>query len=285
MSSSSILITGSSGFIGQSFQKKYKEFYRIQRFSSQKNSIGSINFEKIDTVLHCAALVHQKEKHSFERYQEINTKYPVKLAKKAKEFGVKQFVFLSTIAVFDETLESIDENSIVNPITYYGKSKLDAEKQLLYLRDEQFKVSIIRPPMVYGRNAPGNISSLVRLVRYLPVIPLGGINNKRSFAYIDNLLHLINEVIIQRKDGVFFASDDKTINTSYLIKQIANGLNKKIILISLPLFESLIKNILPKLHQRIYCSLVVDNKNSKKALSLENPVSVEEGIWRMLRND
>ena len=99
------------------------------------------------------------------------------------------------------------------------------------------------------------------------------------------LLHLINEVIIQRKDGVFFASDDKTINTSYLIKQIANGLNKKIILIRLPLFEGLVKKILPKLHQRIYCSLVVDNKNSKKALSLENPVSVEEGIWRMLRND
>jgi nucleoside-diphosphate-sugar epimerase len=281
----SLLITGGSGFIGSSFIKKYKEKYNIHTFSLQNSLIINLNLGQIETILHCAALVHQKKKYSYEKYYNINTDYPVKLARLAKNNGVKQFVFISSIAIYGEDKERLDENSIFNPITHYGKSKLDAEKQLLDLKDEQFKVSIIRPPMVYGRNAPGSISSLVRLVRYLPVIPLGGINNKRSFAYIDNLLHLINEVIIQQKDGVFFASDDKAINTSYLIKQIANGLNKKIILISLPLFESLIKNILPKLHQRIYCSLVVDNKNSKKALSLVNPVSVEEGIWRMLRND
>jgi nucleoside-diphosphate-sugar epimerase len=280
-----ILVTGSSGFIGSSFVQNYNAVYNISTFSLQSNRIENIDLKNIDIILHCAALVHKKKEHSFEKYHEINTLYPVELAKIAKAGGVKQFVFISTIAVFDESLEFINENSNLSPLNFYGKSKLDAEKKLIDLRDDNFKVSIIRAPMVYGRNAPGNIATLISLVKYFPIIPLGKINNKRSFVYIDNLCYLLNEVITQEKDGCFFAADDESISTSYLINQIAIGLNKRVLLIRIPFFECLIKKIFPKLHKRLFSSLVVDNKNSKKALSLENPVSVEEGIWRMLRND
>ena len=277
-----ILITGSSGFIGSSFINNYHTIHDIDTFSLLNDSIHDIIFNNTDVVLHCAALVHQKKEHSSHKYEEINTKYPFDLAKEAKKNGVKQFVFISTIAVFGDKIEKIDEKSKFRPVTPYGKSKLDAEKQLLKLKDKNFMVSIIRPPMVYGKEAPGNIAFLKKLVRWVPIIPLGEINNKRSFVYIENLCHLLNQVIIQEKSGIFFASDDKAISTSNLIKLIANSMGKKTYIFKSFLFESLLKVFIPSFHRRLFMSLEVDSRITKESLSLINPVSIEDGIRRMV---
>lgn len=202
-----LLITGSS-FINQ-----YKNKYEFEKFSLLNQKIEDIKFDNINVILHCAALVHQKVEHSYEKYYEINVIYPVKLAKLAKQNGIKQFVFISTIAVYGEDEEKLNENTICNPISHYGKSKLEAEKQLLELNDENFVVSIIRPPMIYGNNAPGNIDSLVKLVKKVPILPLSNIQNKRTFISIENLCYIINEVILQKKSGIFLASDDESLST------------------------------------------------------------------------
>ena len=123
-----ILITGSNGYLASNFLNQYKKVYDFEKFSLLKQKIEDINFNNIDIVLHCAALVHQKEEHSYEKYYETNVEYPVKLAKLAKQNRVKQFVFISTIAVYGEEKEKLDENTICNPVTFYGKSKLEAEK-------------------------------------------------------------------------------------------------------------------------------------------------------------
>jgi len=223
-----LLVTGSNGYIGGSFINQYKNKYLFESFSLLKQKIEEISFDGIDAVVHCAALVHQKvEYYPYEKYYEINVEYPVKLAKLAKKNGVKQFVFISTIAVYGQDKEILDENSTCNPITPYGKSKLEAEKELLELNSEDFMISIIRPPIVYGKDAPGNIDSLVKLVKKVPTVPLGGIENKRSFISIQNLCHLINEVLVQRKSGIFLACDDEPLSTSRLIELIAKNLDKK----------------------------------------------------------
>ena len=198
-----ILITGSNGYVGSSFINQYKNKYSFVKFSLLNQNIENINFDNINIILHCAALVHQKVEHPYEKYHEINVEYPVKLAKLAKQNGVKQFIFISTIAVYGEEKEKLDENTICNPIKPYGKSKLEAEKQLLQLNDNNFVVSIIRPPMIYGKNAPGNIDSLVKLVKNLSIIPLGKIENKRSFISIQNLLHILDEIITQKNKEYF----------------------------------------------------------------------------------
>ena len=244
-----------------------------------------INFDSVDIVLHCAALVHQKIEHSYEKYHEINVEYPLKLAKLAKENGVKQFVFISTIAVYGEDEEKLDENTVCNPITPYGDSKLEAEIELLKLNDDNFVVSIIRPPMIYGKNAPGNIDSLVKLVKKLSIIPLGGIENKRGFISIQNLCHMIDEIITQQKLGIFLASDDEPLSTSNLIELIAKNLNKKVYLIKIPFFESLLKLVKPSFHKRLYGSLEVDNSITKENLNLKNPYSVEDGIKLMINGE
>jgi UDP-glucose 4-epimerase len=237
----------------------------------------------MDIILHCAALVHQKVEHSYEKYHEINVDYPLELAKLAKQNGVKQFVFISTIAVYGEGIEKLDENADYNPITHYGKSKLEAEKQLLQLSDDSFIVSIIRPPMIYGKNAPGNIDSLVKLVKKLPILPFGKIDNKRSFISIQNLCYIIDEIIMQQKSGIFLASDDEPLSTSKLIELIAKNLDKKIYLIKIPFFESLLKLVKPSFHKRLYGSLEVDNTLTKEKLNLKNPYSVEDGIRLMIK--
>lgn len=280
-----ILVTGSNGYLGNSFINQYKNKYKFENFSLLTQKLEDINFDSVDIVLHCAALVHQKIEHSYEKYHEINVEYPLKLAKLAKENGVKQFVFISTIAVYGEDEEKLDENTICNPITPYGKSKLEAEKELLKLSDDSFVVSIVRAPMVYGKDAPGNIDSLIKLVKKLPIIPLGGIENKRSFISIQNLCHMIDEVIIQQKAGIFLASDDEPLSTLKLIKLIAKNLDKKIYLIKIPFFESLLKILKPSFHKRLYGSLEIDNTITKEKLNLKNPYSVEEGIGMMIKGD
>jgi len=199
-----ILITGSSGYVGSSFINTFKEKYNFVNFSLLHDNIDELQIEDIDTVLHCAALVHQKTVYDYEKYDDVNVKYPVTLAKKAKEAGVKQFIFISTIAVYGEGNETIDENTECNPLTPYGKSKLVAERELEELSDQNFIVSIIRPPMVYGKDAPGNIASLIRLVKKVSILPFGKIDNERSFVSIDNLIYLIFDKLIYLILDCFF---------------------------------------------------------------------------------
>lgn len=280
-----LLVTGSSGYLGSSFIKQYQDKYQFDTFSLLAQKIEDINFNGVDVVLHCAALVHQKVESSYKKYHEINVEYPVKLAKLAKQNNVKQFVFISTIAVYGEELETLDENTTNKPITSYGKSKLEAEKQLLELNDDTFIVSIIRPPMVYGKDAPGNIESLVKLVKKVPIIPLGRINNKRSFVFVGNLCYLVDTVIEQEKSGVFLASDDEPISTTRLIELIAKEINKKVYLIKIPFFEALLKLFKPSFHKRLYGTLEVDNTLTNERLNLKNPYSVEEGIKLMIHGE
>ncbi|MEV9526232.1 NAD-dependent epimerase/dehydratase family protein [Aliarcobacter butzleri] len=280
-----ILVTGSSGYLGSSFINQYSDKYNFQKFSLLSQKLENINFNSIDIILHGAALVHQKVEHSYEKYHEVNNEYPVKLAKSAKQNGVKQFVFISTIAVYGEDEDKLSENTACNPVTNYGKSKLEAEKELLKFSDDSFVVSIIRPPMVYGKNAPGNIDSLIKLVKKLPIIPLGGIENKRSFISIQNLCHMIDEIITQQKAGIFLASDDKPLSTTRLIELIAKNLDKKVCLIKIPFFETLLKIVKPSFHKRLYGSLEIDNSVTKEKLNQKNPYSVEDGIKLMINGE
>jgi nucleoside-diphosphate-sugar epimerase len=278
-----ILVTGSNGYLGNSFINQFESKYTFKKFSLLNEKLESINFDSIDIVIHCAALVHQKVEQPYDKYHEINVEYPVKLAKLAKVNDVKQFIFISTIAVYGEYLEKLDENTSCNPITPYGKSKLEAEKQLLKLNDENFGVSIIRPPMIYGKSAPGNIDSLIKLVKKLPILPLGKIDNKRSFIYIGNICHLVDEIITQEKAGIFLAVDNEPLSTSKLIELIAINLDKNIYLIKIPFFESLLKTVKPSFYKRLYGSLEVNNAITKEKLNLINPYSVEDGIRLMIK--
>lgn len=279
-----IVITGASGFVGSYFVHKYKDKHDFKTFSFLKDDFRALNVKDVDVVLHLSALVHQP-KALEDDYTKINIDYTVALGQKAKEGGVKHFIFISTIAIYDTHLKYIDENSHVNPSTPYGRSKLEAEKKLQELEDECFTVSIIRPPMVYGYSAPGNIKSLNRLIDMLSILPLAEIDNKRSFVYIGNLCALIECIIQKQQRGIFLASDDKALSTTQLIEAIAEAKQRSCWLVSLPFFPNLLKWLKPSFYKRLFESLEVDNCESKRLLGFENPYTVEEGIGYMVHGE
>lgn len=276
-----ILVTGMSGYLGNSFTSEYSKKYKYIKFSLFSDKIEEINFVNVDVVLHCAALVHQKEIHKYSSYYDVNVKYPYDLAAKAKENGVKQFIFISTIAVYGNDIEIIDEDTETNPVTPYGISKLEAEKKLFELNDESFTVTIVRPPMIYGSNAPGNIDTLVNLIRKVPILPFSNINNKRSFIYIENLCSVIDELINTKKSGIFLISDKDSLSTTKLCELISLNLNKKLYLIRIPLFETFLKLVKPDLHSKLFGNLEINSND----LKLDNFISVEEGIKKMIKGE
>ncbi|MCT7568951.1 NAD-dependent epimerase/dehydratase family protein [Aliarcobacter butzleri] len=279
-----LLITGSNGFIGNYFINNYKSKYNIKTFSFLKDDINNLNCGDIDVVFHLSALVHQMGGASASEYEKINVIQTTELAKKAKESGVKHFVFMSTVKVYgEETNSKYTENTVCNPEDDYGKSKLKAEQELQKLEDENFKISIIRTPIVYGYGVKANIKNLINLVNKVPVLPFGKIKNKRSMVYIGNLCHLVDEIIIQKKSGIFLACDDEPLSTSKLIDLIAKNLAKKTYLIKIPFFESLLKILKPSFHKRLYGSLEIDNTITKEKLNLKNPYSVEDGVRFMIK--
>ncbi|MEA2018169.1 MAG: NAD-dependent epimerase/dehydratase family protein, partial [Campylobacterota bacterium] len=267
-----LLITGSNGFIGNYFINNYKDKYNIKSFSFLNDNINTLDCNDTDIVFHLSALVHQMGGASKEEYEKVNVTQTIELAKKAKDSGVKQFVFMSTVKVYgEETNTAYTETSDCKPQDDYGKSKLKAEVELQKLEDESFKVSIVRTPIVYGYGVKANIKNLVNLVNKVPILPFGKIENNRSMVFVGNLCHLVDEVIRQDKAGIFLASDDEPLSTTRLIELIAQGLDKKVYLIKIPFFESLLKIVKPSFHKRLYGSLEVDNGVTKKMLNLINP--------------
>lgn len=281
-----ILLTGSTGFIGSYFLEKYSEKFVINTFSFQRDNFKSLNLIGIETVVHLSALVHQINDASLEQYEKINVMQTINLAKKAKRDGVRHFVFMSTVKVYGEEASlPYNENSLCAPQDDYGKSKYKAEQELKILEDEKFIVSIIRTPIVYGKGVKANIKNLINLVQKVSILPLQNIYNKRSIVYIGNLCYLMAEVITQKQSGIFLASDDKPLNTTGLIELIAKNLNKKIFLVKIPFFETMLRLIKPSFHKRLYGSLEVNNTLTKEKLHFKNPYTTEEGFNNMIQGE
>jgi len=279
-----LLITGSSGFIGRYFIEKYKTKYEMKTFSFINDDLKTLDCSNTDVIFHLSALVHQMCGAEDSEYERINVFQTLDLAMKAKNSGVKKFVFMSSVKVYgEETNQSYVEDTMCKPEDEYGKSKLKAETELLKLENDTFKVSIIRTPIVYGPGVKANIKNLVNLVDKMAILPFRNIKNKRSMVYIGNLCHLVDLVMEQSQSGVFLASDDAPLSTTKLIELIAKSLDKKVYLINIPLFETLLKLVKPSFHKRLYESLEVDNSKTKELLNLKNPYSVEDGIKLMIQ--
>ncbi len=285
-----ILITGGSGFVGSYFIEHFDNKYNIRKFSFRNGNLDRLDFDDIDVIIHLSALVHQMNGAEKEEYERINVKQTLDLARKAKDSGVKQFVFMSTVKVYgEETKEPYSENSICNPEDEYGKSKLKAEQELLKLGSDDFRVSIIRTPVVYGYGVKANIKNLVTLVQKVPVLPFGGIQNKRSMIYVGNLCFFVDTIIQKQVSGIFLVSDERAVSTTELIELIAKALEKHIYLIKVPLFEKLLKILKPSFQKRLFENLEVDNRKTLvKLFGIEGvslPYSVEDGIKFMIKGE
>lgn len=198
----------------------------------------SHDFSQYDTVYHVAGIAHSDNgKISDERaklYYAVNTDLTIECAKKAKDAGVKQFIFMSSAIVYGDSApigkeKLITRDTPVNPANCYGDSKVQAENGIHPLDCDTFKVVILRPPMIFGKNSKGNYPQLSKLARKLPAFPK--VENKRSMLYIGNLVEFVRLMIENGEQGTFWPQNPQYSNTSEVISLIAKAHNKHCVLI------------------------------------------------------
>ena len=238
-----ILITGANSYIGMSFadylaQPEFAGMYQVDTLDMIGDAWKSFDFGGYDTVYHVAGIAHSDNgKISEERaklYYAVNTDLTVACATRAKEAGVKQFIFMSSAIVYGDSApigksKIITRDTPVNPANCYGDSKVQAENGLRPLDCDTFKVVILRPPMIFGKGSKGNYPLLSKLARKLPAFPK--VENCRSMLYIGNLVEFVRLMIENDEHGTFWPQNPQYSNTSEVISLIAKAHDKRCVLI------------------------------------------------------
>lgn len=302
----SVLLTGASGFIGSRLSSVISsDYYLRQVFRKRPNEKSSSDYvlcdlkkdsdlslvlKNINVVIHCAGRAHllaDNARKPIEEFRKVNVELTLRLAREAVKSGIKRFIFLSSIGVNGRsTTKPFTEEDIPSPDQDYAISKLEAEKGLQEIAlSSGMEVVIIRPPLVYGPNAPGNFGRLSKWLRRNIPLPLGAIYNKRSLVALDNLVDLIVTCIEHpaAANQVFLVSDGEDLSTTELLIRIAAAFGKKARLI--PMNHKLLEYCLiligkKELAQRLCGSLQVDISKAKHLLNWTPPISVNEGIQR-----
>lgn len=235
-----ILITGINSYLGGRFRQYMEQFpdYTTVSISMRNGSWRGEDFTGFDVVYHVAGLAHSDNgrisPEKAQKYYEINTDLTKELAKKAKREGVKQFIFMSSAIVYGDSApigrrRRIDRSTVCTPANCYGDSKLQAELGLRRLENENFRVVILRPPMIYGPGCKGNYPVLSLFAQRLPVFPY--VDNERSMLFVDNLMAFVKLMIDNEESGTFFPQNAEYSNTSELVRMIAEAHGKKLILV------------------------------------------------------
>ena len=236
-----VLVTGVNSYIGNSFMdyiKQFPEDYAAEGISVRNGAWQDIDFSRYDCVFDVAGIAHADVGHASEetvqRYYAVNRDLTLALAQKAKAEGVKQFIFMSSAIVYGDSApigktKLITADTPPAPANFYGDSKLQAEDAILPLADDSFKVAILRPPMIYGKNSKGNYPILAKLADKLPVFPK--VNNTRSMLYVGNLTEFVRLIIKNEDSGIFFPQNAEYSNTSQLVQLMARAHGKTIALI------------------------------------------------------
>ena len=236
-----ILITGAGGYIGlrvKAYLERWPGDYRVETLSLRSDDWRQRSFQGVDSILHTAAIVHQpKSKNDpsqAELYDRVNHRLTAEVAEKAEREGVGQFLFLSSESVYGlhapvGKVVTITKDTPIRPVDNYGISKARAEEDLSALRDDRFKVVILRPPMIYGRGCKGNYQTLAKLAKKLPVFPL--VENQRSMLYIDNLCEFIRLLVEDGADGLYCPQNAEYVSTSDMVNRIAHANGRGLLMV------------------------------------------------------
>lgn len=230
-----ILITGKNSYIGISVENwlmKEPDKYKVDTIDMKDGLWKDKDFSKYDVVFHVAGIAHVSYGPKMEDlYYKVNRDLAIETAEKAKAEGVKQFIFMSSIIVYGDSSSNkriIDRNTVPAPSNFYGNSKLQAEEGIKQLESDDFKVVVLRPPMIYGKGSKGNYPKLANMAKKIPVFP--DIDNERSMLHIDNLCEFIKIMIDHEESGLYFPQNKEYVKTSELVKAIAEVHGKKIIM-------------------------------------------------------
>jgi nucleoside-diphosphate-sugar epimerase len=308
MASPRFLVTGAAGFVGSAVTSAFLASGNGVVAAVRKHPVALTNhlehfftgdisahtdwtsaLKGITTVVHLAARVHimsDTMSSPLAAFREVNSAATLNLAKQAAAMGARRFVFISSIGVNGpETFGApYSELSEQTPHSDYAVSKLEAELALRSLCAScGMEFVIIRPPLVYHWNAPGNFHKLLSLVGRGMPLPFGSVKNLRSMINLPNLVDFIALCVTSpaAANEVFVIADGTDVSTPELIELLSVGMGKRARLIKFP--PPLLKAAAfaagkGKLYQQLCGSLQVDITKAKTLLGWVPPVTVFDGL-------
>lgn len=289
-----VLITGANSYIGVSFEKyvseKYADQLTIDTVDMIDGSWRKRDFSPYDIVYHVAGIAHADvgnvDEAAKKKYYAINTDLAIETCKKAKEECVGQFVFMSSAIVYGDSApygkkKRITRETKPSPANFYGDSKWQADKGVRKLADERFTVTVLRPPMIYGKGSKGNYPTLAKMAKKLPIFP--DVQNERSMLYIENLCEFLAQIMIRGEGGIFWPQNAEYTRTSELVKMVAE-VNKHRIIVSkswnwVILLASLIPGKISGLANKAFGNMSYDQTMSKYDFVYQK-VGLKESIER-----
>ena len=305
------LVTGANGFVGRALcqflsARGYAVHAAVRRDGSVVSGVTSFvvgnlgartdwqeALAGVECVVHLAARVHQIRDDaaaSAQHYFETNTEGTLQLARASASAGVRRFVFVSSIKVngegqgFDPTQPAYMERDPPAPADAYAQSKWAAEQGLWQIAAESgLKVTVIRPPLVYGPGVGANFLRLMRWVERGIPLPFGAINNRRSLVYLGNLVDAIATCLEHpaAAGATFLVRDAETLSTPELIRRIAVQFDRRARLFPVPRLGLVgAFTLIGKRAEadRLLGSLVVDDTHLRQVLGWKPPFSIDEGL-------
>jgi len=289
-SPTSLWMTGATGFIGQALLAAWQSRpgWDLRAVSLRRTPVEELE-GPVDAVLHLAGLAHRVNGAPESEYQRVNVALTLALARRARELGARQFLFISTVKVYGEFSlhgSPLTEDSPCLPLDAYGRSKAEAEEGLRALADETFVVTILRLPLVCGPGVKGNLQRLIELVRKVPILPLGGIENRRSLLTLATLRQALERLIESRMGGTFLITDHPALSTTEIVTRIGRANGRVPLLLPLPTWSRhLVEACRPALADRIFGSLELDDSSTRVRLGMGEPDVdlLEDAIAAMVR--
>ncbi len=194
-----VLVTGASGFLGQSIVEEFlsngvevvgasKTSGQLQvDITDEKSLIKLFNLKDVDTVIHSAGLAHQFGKTPRKKFFEVNAKGTENILNLSNRLKVKHFILISSVAVYGDNskLQISDavfqEESECQPVGDYAQSKYEAETiAVKFCRRNSIKLTVLRPATIIGKGDKGNVSRLIMLIRNKRFFWIGKGKNLKS---------------------------------------------------------------------------------------------------------
>ena len=306
-----ILVTGASGFIGRELIKKlltegHKVIGLVRKniniFNSESyenllvNDISQVvsisHIKKIDIVIHLAAKTHSQN-NNYKDYYKTNVLGTESIINLAVKKNVKFILMLSSIKVngegFSNNKIEYTEKSQVLPKSAYGISKLESENILIKNAiKNNISYVILRPPLIYGKGAKGNLLKLIKHIEKGLPLPFISGENKRSFLSLNNLIDAIIRILYNTNthNSVYLICDDIAVNPEDLYSVIANKLNKK--LMKIKINKKLLQILLwpigkSRMVEKISNSLIIDNSKIKNTLGWKPRITLDDDIHNMVK--
>ncbi len=310
-----VLVTGANGFIGQALCAALSsQDFSVLGVVRKKNAdhqtgtvdhlvMGEINeytewrpvLSGVDSVVHLAARVHLMRDTAADplaEFRRVNVALTLNLARQAAMAGVRRFVFVSSVKVNGETTvvgQPFMADDVPKPIDAYGISKFEAEQALIQLAAETgLEVVIVRPVLVYGPGVKANFHEMMRWVLKGVPLPLGALDNQRSFAAVDNVVDLIAVCLRHPRaaNQIFLVSDGEDLTVSGLLRRTAAALGRPARLLPVPMFLlRMVGRLFGKepVIQRLCDTLQVDISKTQRLLDWRPPLSVDAALKKTAR--